>query len=137
MPGNRVTVVREDDEEAMKALKWSFDILSTISEKHDVDPFVELPKRDRTMTIVGALEPLAPADDQEVAFHRKNVSGWLIASIADAQEVLDFCAEHGIGPDIQAIPIQDINDAFKRVEKGDVRFRYVIDMATLRHDEVD
>lgn len=75
-------------------------------------------------------------DNQELAFHRKNVSGSLIGSLADTQEVLDFCAEHGIGPDIEIIPIQQINDAYKKVIKGDVRFRYVIDMASLK-DEKD
>jgi len=83
----------------------------------------------------GALEPLAPVNNQEVAFHRRSVAGSLIGNLADTQEVLDFCAEHGIGPDIQIIPIQDINDAYKKVEKGDVRFRYVIDMSSLKADE--
>ena len=58
----------------------------------------------------------------------------LIGNLADTQEVLDLCAEHGIGPDIQVIQIQEINDAYKHVEKGDVRFRYVIDLASLKQD---
>jgi uncharacterized zinc-type alcohol dehydrogenase-like protein len=62
------------------------------------------------------------------------VAGSLIGNLADTQEVLDFCAAHGIGPDIQVIPIQDINDAYDKVEAGDVRFRYVIDMASLEAD---
>ena len=120
----------------MRSLKSSFDfMLSTIPEKHDLSPFIDLLKRDRTIVVVGALEPLAPLNNQQVAFHRKSVAGSLIGNLADTQEVLDFCAEHGIGPDIQVIAIQDINDAYRKVEKGDVRFRYVIDMATLRHEE--
>ncbi|RYF73012.1 MAG: NAD(P)-dependent alcohol dehydrogenase, partial [Comamonadaceae bacterium] len=67
---------------------------------------------------------------------RKSVSGSLIGSLADTQEVLDFCARHGIGPDVEVIPIQDVNDAYKKVEKGDVRFRYVIDMASLHKEAV-
>jgi uncharacterized zinc-type alcohol dehydrogenase-like protein len=127
-----VTGVLEKDKEALKALKSSFDfILSTIPEKHDVNPFVALLKRDCTLAVVGALEPLAPVNNQEMAFHRKSVAGSLIGNLADTQEVLDFCAAHGIGPDIQVIPIQDINDAYDKVEAGDVRFRYVIDMASL------
>jgi len=127
-----VTGVLEKDKEALKALKSSFDfILSTIPEKHDVNPFVALLKRDCTLAVVGALEPLAPVNNQEMAFHRKSVAGSLIGNLADTQEVLDFCAAHGIGPDIQVIQIQDINDAYDKVEAGDVRFRYVIDMASL------
>ena len=133
-----VTAVLEDDKAALKALKGSFDfILSTIPEKHDVNRFVELLKRDRTLCVVGALEPLAPVDNQQVAFHRRSVAGSLIGSLADTQAVLDFCAEHGIGPDIEVIAVQDVNAAFKRVEHGDVRFRYVIDMATLSADAAD
>ncbi|RZI76860.1 MAG: NAD(P)-dependent alcohol dehydrogenase [Pseudomonas sp.] len=127
-----VAGVLEKDKEALKALKSSFDfILSTIPEKHDINPFVALLKRDCTLAVVGALEPLAPVNNQEVAFHRKSVAGSLIGNLADTQEILDFCAQHGIGPDIQLIPIQDINDAYDKVEAGDVRFRYVIDMASL------
>ncbi len=130
-----VTVVLESDADAMKALKSSFDfMLSTVPEKHDVNPFVELLKRDCTLVIVGALEPMAGVNNQEVAFHRKRVAGSLIGSIADTQEVLDFCAEHGVGPDVQVIPIQEINHAYKEVVKGDVRFRYVIDMQSLKNE---
>ena len=86
-------------------------------------------------TLTAALEPLAPVNNQEVAFHRKSVAGSLIGSIADTQEVLDFCAQHKIGPDIQVIPIQEINHAYKAVISEDVRFRYVIDMASLKLDE--
>lgn len=131
-----VTGVLDSDADAMRSLKSSFDfMLSTIPEKHDLSPFIDLLKRDRTIVVVGALEPMAPVNNQQVAFHRKSVAGSLIGNLADTQEVLDFCAEHGIGPDIQVIAIQDINDAYRKVEKGDVRFRYVIDMATLRHEE--
>ena len=126
----------ESDQEAFKALKASFDfILSTVPEKHDINPYVQLLKRDRTMTVVGAIEPLPPENNQERIMHRKSVAGSLIGGIAETQEVLDFCAEHGIGPDIQVIPIQEINDAYRRVEHGEVRFRYVIDMASLRLEE--
>jgi uncharacterized zinc-type alcohol dehydrogenase-like protein len=124
--------VFDGDKKAMESLKSTFDfMLSTIPEKHDVNPFVAMLKRDSTLTIAGALEPMAPVNNQEVAFHRRRVAGTLIGSIKETQEVLDFCAEKGIGPDIQIIAIHDINDAYKKVEKGDVRFRYVIDMASI------
>jgi uncharacterized zinc-type alcohol dehydrogenase-like protein len=126
------TAVLEDDKEALEQHKNSFDfILSTIPEKHDLNPFVPLLKRNKTLVVCGALEPLEPINNQNVAFHRNTVGGSLIGSIAETQEVLDFCAEHGIGPDIEIIDIANINDAYDKVEEGEVRFRYVIDMATL------
>jgi uncharacterized zinc-type alcohol dehydrogenase-like protein len=73
----------------------------------------------------------------EAASHRKSVAGSMIGNIADTQEILDFCAEHDIGPEIEMIPIDDINDAYKKVESGDVRFRYVIDMSTLKRSDED
>ena len=112
-------------------------MLSTIPEKHNVNPFIALLKRDCTLTVVGALEPLSPVNNQEVAFHRKSVAGSLIGSLADTQEVLDFCAKHGIGPDIEIISIQEVNDAYKKIEDGDVRFRYVIDMASLKTESAN
>lgn len=122
--------------EELAATPGSFDlILSTVPEKHDINAFVALLKRDKSLVIVGALEPMAPVNNQAVAFHRRSVAGSLIGSIKETQEVLDFCAEHGIAPEIQVIPIQEVNTAFKRVEGGDVRFRYVIDMASLRKDQ--
>ena len=127
------TGVVEGDKEAMAKLKSSFDfILSTIPEEHDLNPYVPLLKRDKTICVVGALEPMAPVNNMDVAGHRKSVAGSLIGNLAETQEVLDLCAEHDIGPDIQVIPIQQINDAYKHVEKADVRFRYVIDMASLK-----
>ncbi len=126
-------VVVENDEPAMQSLKRSFDfMLATIPQKFEMDPFVLLLKHDATLTVVGALEKLAPVNNMEAAMQRKSVAGSLIGSIAETQEVLDFCAEHGIAPDIQMLDIADINDAFKKVEDGEVRFRYVIDTATLR-----
>jgi uncharacterized zinc-type alcohol dehydrogenase-like protein len=68
----------------------------------------------------------------EVAMHRRSISGSIIGSIAETQEVLDFCAEHNIAPEVQVINMQDINEAFDKMLDNDVRFRYVIDMATLR-----
>jgi len=127
-----IAAVSEDDLEGLERLKSSFDfILSTVPKKHEINPFVELLKRDCTLCVVGALEPMEPVDNTQVAFHRRQVAGSLIGNLADTQEVLDFCAQHGIGPDIELINIEDVNDAYGEVEKGDVRFRYVIDMSSL------
>jgi len=129
-------VAIEGDKKAMEALKLSLDfILTTVPEKHDLMPFLPMLKRDKSLVIVGALEAMAPVNNQMVASHRYSVAGSLIGNLADTQEVLDFCAQHGITPDIQVIPIQEINDAYKRMEHGDVRFRYVIDMASLQQDK--
>ena len=127
-----ISAVLEKDKDALEGLKAIFDfILSTIPEKHDINPFIELLKRDCTLCIVGALEPLEPVNNMQLAFHRKRVAGSLIGDLTDTQEVLDFCAKHGIGPDVELINIEDVNDAYDRVEKGEVRFRYVINMASL------
>ena len=130
-----ITVLSENDDEALERLKSSFDfILSTIPEKHDINPFIQLLKRDCTICVVGALEPLQPVNNAQVAFHRKRVAGSLIGNLNDTQEVLDFCAKHQIGPDVEVIGIEAVNEAYRKVENGDVRFRYVIDMASLETD---
>ena len=125
--------VIEGDKEAYGALKNSFDfILSTVPEKHKVDPFVPLLKRDATYCAVGALAQIPGYNNMQLVLQRKSLAGSLIGSIAETQEVLDFCAEHGIAPEVQVIPIQDLNHAYKQVKAGEVRFRYVIDMASLK-----
>lgn len=127
-----VSGILESDKKAIEKMTQSFDfMLSTVPEKHDVNPFIPLLKRDCTLCVVGALENLEPVNNQQLAFHRKNVAGSLIGSIAETQEVLDFCAKHGIAPDIEMVAMQEVNDAYRKVEEGEVRFRYVIDMATL------
>lgn len=127
--------VLESDKATLKDLKRSFDfLLDTIPQKHELDPYINLLKRDRTLAVVGALEPLKAVNNQTRAMHRTSVAGSIIGGIPETQEVLDFCAEHGVGPDIRVIPIQQINDAYKDVIDGDVRFRYVIDLASLKAD---
>ncbi len=128
-------VVLESDKQAFKKLELSFDfILSTVPEKHKVDPFILLLKRNATFCAVGALAQIPGYNNQQLVMHRRSLAGSLIGSIRETQEVLDFCAEHKIAPDIQIIAIQDINDAYKRVKDEDVRFRYVIDMASLKQE---
>ena len=127
--------VLENDKDTLKELELSFDfILSTVPEKHKVDPFVTLLKRNATYCAIGALDQMPGYNNQELIMHRRTLAGSLIGSIAETQEVLDFCAKHGIAPDIQVIEIQDINDAFKKVKAEDVRFRYVIDMESLKRE---
>ncbi len=127
-------VVLSIDKKAMTAEELGYHfILSTIPQAYDLNPYVTLLKRDGTLVSVGALEPYKSAtDNTEVAFHRRSVAGSLIGSIAETREVLDFCSRHHIAAQIEMIPIAEINDAFSKVEKGKVRYRYVIDMATVK-----
>ena len=120
---------------ALKTLKSSFDfILSTIPQKHDINPFILLLKRDCTIVVYGALEPMASVNNMELAAHRKRMTGSLIGSIADTREILDFCAKHAIGPDVELIKIEDINSAYDKIDSGNVRFRYVTDMSSINKD---
>lgn len=116
----------------MKELKEQFDfIINTIPDKHEVDPYLELLKRDGSMVMVGVLVPEPGWNQQSLIMRRRSMAGSLIGSIEETQEVLDFCAEHDIRPQIEMIDISDINTAFKRMEKKDIRYRCVIDMGTL------
>jgi uncharacterized zinc-type alcohol dehydrogenase-like protein len=122
-------VIVETDDKTLQSLAGTFDfILSTVPEKHDINPYIPLLKRDKTLVAVGALEPMASVNHMPVAFKRRSIAGSLIGSIAETQEILDFCAQHKIAPDIQLIPIEQINEAYDHVEQGDVRFRYVLDI---------
>lgn len=129
-------VILSDDKPAMQQHELSLDlILVTIPDKFDVNPYVKLLKRDGALVTVGLLGPYKSAlDNQEVAMHRRSVAGSLIGGIRETQEVLDFCAEHGILPETELIQMQDINKAFDRMIDEDVRFRFVIDMQSLRNE---
>ncbi len=129
------TALLESDKEGILQHKGSFDfILSTIPETSDLSPFLPLLKRNSSLIVVGALEPLSPFNNMEMAAHRNTVGGSLIGSIAETQEVLDFCAEHNVTPDVEVIPIQQINEAYRKVEDSEVRFRYVIDINSLKQE---
>nr|MBF0681748.1 NAD(P)-dependent alcohol dehydrogenase [Pseudomonas sp.] len=99
----------------------------------NLDAFVNLLKRDATMTLVGA--PASPHPSPNVfglIFKRRRIAGSLIGGIAETQEMLDFCAEHSIVADIEMIRMDEINEAYERMLKSDVKYRFVIDMATLK-----
>ncbi|RYZ00706.1 MAG: NAD(P)-dependent alcohol dehydrogenase [Chitinophagaceae bacterium] len=126
-------VLVSDDKKAMeeKALSYHL-ILVTIPDPFDINPYITLLKRNGTLVTVGMLGVYKKGtDNSEVAFHRRSVAGSLIGGVAETQEVLDFCAQHGIQPDVELIKMKDINEAFDKMAKGDVRFRYVIDMQSL------
>jgi len=125
-------VLISKDQDAMQKHANSFDfILNTVPVGHDTNPYVALLKRDATMTLVGAID--------EVDLHggglimgRKRLAGSLIGGIKETQEMLDFCGEHNIVSDIEMIDMDSINTAFDRVVKSDVKYRFVIDMKSLR-----
>jgi uncharacterized zinc-type alcohol dehydrogenase-like protein len=117
----------------MKAAQGSLDlIINTVSHSHNLDPFLGALKRDGTMVMVGVpeLPHPSPAVVQLIA-RRRSLAGSMIGGIAETQEMLDFCAEHGVVSDIEVIRMDAIEDAYARMVKGDVRYRFVIDSVTL------
>ena len=124
-------VILSTDHRAMDAAELSLDlVLSTVPDTHDINPYVRALKRDGTLVVVGNLGPFAKAtDNSQVAFHRRSVAGSLIGGIAETREVLEFCAAHGIQAEVEVIPMADINRAFERIARGEVRYRQVIDIA--------
>lgn len=126
-------VVVSRDPAQMAAHSNSFDfILNTVAVSHNLDPFLALLKRDGTMTLVGAPATAHPSPTVfSLIMKRRRLAGSLIGGIAETQEMLDFCAAHGIVSDIEAIPMAQINAAYERMLKSDVKYRFVVDMSTL------
>ncbi len=128
---HEVVVSRNAGEMAAHAKSLDF-ILNTVAAPHDLDVFVELLKRDGTMTLVGA--PASPHPSPQVMNligKRRSIAGSMIGGIPETQEMLDFCAEHGIVADIEMIRADQINEAYERMLKGDVKYRFVMDCASL------
>lgn len=128
---DEVVVSRNADEMAQHTKSFDF-ILNTVAAPHDLDAFLVLLKRDGTMTLVGA--PATPHPSPNVfnlIMKRRSLAGSMIGGIPETQEMLDFCAEHGIVSDIEMIRMDEINEAYGRMLKGDVKYRFVIDCATL------
>jgi uncharacterized zinc-type alcohol dehydrogenase-like protein len=126
-------VLLSKDSKAMEAAQDSFDfLLNTIPVGHDIDPYMALLKRDGTMVLVGAVEPLTSVNGIPFIFRRRSLAGSLIGGLPETQEMLDFCGEHNITCDIETIGIEDVNKAYDRTVKGDVKYRFVIDMASLK-----
>lgn len=124
-------VLVSKDEAQMEAHAGSFDfLLNTIPVAHNLDPYIPLLKMGKTMSVVGA----TPVDlhTMGLVFGRKVIAGSLIGGIKETQEMLDFCAEHNIVSDVEMIAMQDINNAYKRVMSNDVKYRFVIDMQSLK-----
>ncbi len=117
----------------MQAQRGSLDfILDTVSAEHDLNAYLELLKRDGTLTMVGASPKPLPVAVFNLLFRRRRLSGSAIGGIRETQEMLDFCAGHGLTADVELIRIQQIDEAFGRMLKGDVKYRFVINMASLK-----
>ena len=127
-------VVISKDTEQMEAHVNSFDlILNTVAAQHDLTQFIRLLKRDGHLALVGVPEHDHPAPSvAELIFKRRTVGGSLIGSVGETQEMLDFCGEHNITADIELINIDQINEAYERMLKSDVKYRFVIDNNSLR-----
>ena len=132
---DEVVISKNADEMAQHAVSFDF-ILNTVAAPHNLDQFMALLKRDGTMCLVGVPDQPHPSPSvANLIFKRRNLAGSLIGGIQETQEMLDFCAEHNITSDIELIAIQDINEAYERMIKSDVKYRFVIDMKSLKAEK--
>src|SRR5580700_3279893 len=130
--GAHEVVVSKNEAEMLKHA-GSFDfILDTVSAEHNLNSYLDLIKLDGTLVMVGASPAPLPLSVGSLLFRRRSLAGSIIGGLRETQEMLDFCAAHGIVSDIEMIKIQQINQAFERLAKGDVKYRFVIDMASLK-----
>ena len=130
---DEVIISRNADE--MRKHAGSFDfILDTVSADHDINAYITLLRRDGNMTLVGAPEKPLGVLAFSLIFGRRTLSGSNIGGIAETQEMLDFCGEHNVSADVEVIPIQDVNEAYDRLANSDVKYRFSIDMASLKSE---
>ncbi|WP_242124252.1 NAD(P)-dependent alcohol dehydrogenase [Sphingobium sp. Sx8-8] len=130
---NRVLLSK--DPEAMKKGRSSFDlIIDTVPVAHDIQPYLPLLDVESTLVLVGAIDMLPSFHSGHILGGRRRIAGSPIGGIAETQELLDFCAEKNILPECETIAIQDINGAYERMERSDVKYRFVIDLASLSAD---
>jgi uncharacterized zinc-type alcohol dehydrogenase-like protein len=126
-------VILSTDEAQMKAHAGSFDfILNAVSAPHKLEPYLALLKQDATMTLVGLPEKPPSVDVFSLISKRVSIAGSMIGGMIETQEMLDYCGKHNITADVEVIPIQKVNEAFERMLKQDVKYRFVIDMSTLK-----
>jgi uncharacterized zinc-type alcohol dehydrogenase-like protein len=129
---DEVVVSRNADEMAKHAGSFDF-ILDCISADHDLNAYLNLLRRDGNLCLVGAPEKPLPVSSFSLIFARRSLSGSLIGGVAETQEMLDFCGKHNITSDVEVIPIQKVNEAYERLLKADVKYRFSIDMASLKN----
>jgi uncharacterized zinc-type alcohol dehydrogenase-like protein len=130
---DEVVISRHADE--MKKQAGSFDfILDAVSADHDISAYIDLLRRDGNITLVGAPEKPLSVPAFALIFGRRSLSGSPIGGIAETQEMLDFCGKHNITADVEVIPMQKVNEAYDRLLKSDVKYRFSIDMASLKSE---
>jgi uncharacterized zinc-type alcohol dehydrogenase-like protein len=113
----------------------SFDfILDAVAAQHDIDAYINLLRRDGNLTMVGAPEKPLPVSVFGLIMRRRSLSGSPIGGIAETQEMLDFCGKHNITADVEVIPIQKVNEAYERLLRAGVKYRFSIDMASLKSE---
>ena len=130
---DEVVVSRNANEMQRHAGSFDF-ILDCVSADHDINAYIQLLRRDGNITLVGAPEKPLPVSAFALIFARRSLSGSLIGGIAETQEMLDFCGKHNITADVEVIPIQKVNEAYERLLKSDVKYRFSIDMASLKSE---
>jgi uncharacterized zinc-type alcohol dehydrogenase-like protein len=130
---DEVVISRNSDEMAKHAGSFDF-ILDAVAAEHDINAFINLLRRDGNITMVGAPETPLAVDVFGLLFRRRSFSGSLIGGIAETQEMLDFCSQHNIVSDVEVIPIQKVDESYERLVKSDVKYRFSIDMASLKSE---
>jgi uncharacterized zinc-type alcohol dehydrogenase-like protein len=127
---DEVVLSRNADEMAKHAGSFDF-ILDAVAADHDINAYINMLRRDGNITLVGAPEKPLPVAAFGLIMGRRSLSGSPIGSLAETQEMLDFCAKHKVLADVEVMPMSGVNEAFARLAKGDVRFRFSLDLKTL------
>jgi alcohol dehydrogenase (NADP+) len=130
---DEVVISRNADEMATHAGSFDF-ILDAVAAEHDINAYINLLRRDGNLTMVGAPEKPLPVSVFGLIFKRRSLSGSPIGGLAETQEMLDFCGQHNITADVETIPIQKVNEAYERLLRSDVKYRFSIDMASLKSE---
>ena len=130
---DEILISTDSDQMAKQAGEFDF-ILNTIPVDHEITPYLDLLKVDGTMCVVGAIEPLNQVNAAQLMFGRKKLAGSLIGGISQTQEMLNFCGQHSIVSEVELIRMDQIQEAFQRLVKSDVKYRFVIDMKSLSID---
>jgi uncharacterized zinc-type alcohol dehydrogenase-like protein len=130
---DEVVISRNADEMAKHVGSFDF-ILDAVAAQHDIDAYINLLRRDGNLTMVGAPEKPLPVSVFGLIMRRRSLSGSPIGGIAETQEMLDFCGKHNITADVEVIPIQKVNEAYERLLRADVKYRFSIDMASLKSE---
>jgi uncharacterized zinc-type alcohol dehydrogenase-like protein len=126
-----VVVSRDTDQMSKHVGSFEF-IIDTVSAEHDINIYLQLLRPDCNLTLVGAPDKPHAVSAMSLLFNRRSLSGSLIGGIAETQEMLDFCSKHNITADVEIIPIQKVNEAYERLSRADVKYRFSIDMASLK-----